>query len=140
MVQQARNLLMDLEDVRTRVKFFLHDRDASLTAAFDEVFRAAGARIIRAAIQAPRMNSIMERVGRQLPPRAAGPNPAVESAAPDDRAARVRGLLRHPPAHRALRQAAPLRQLPDGITDLDQFRVQRRDRAGSMIHEYRLVA
>ena len=32
---------------------------------------------------------------------------------------------------RALKQAAPLRQLPDGITDLDQFRVQRRDRAGA---------
>ncbi len=60
-VQQARNLLMDLEDVGTRVKFVLHDRDASLTAAFDEVFRAAGVRIIRAAVQAPRMNSIMER-------------------------------------------------------------------------------
>src|ERR1039457_2309508 len=40
--------------------------------------------------------------------------------------------------HRALKQAAPLRQLPDGITDLDQFRVQRRDRAGGVIHEYRL--
>ena len=50
-VQQARNLLMDLEDAETRVKFVLHDRDASLTAAFDEVFRAAGARIIRAAVQ-----------------------------------------------------------------------------------------
>jgi hypothetical protein len=60
-VQQARNLLMDLEDVGTRVKFVLHDRDARLTAAFDEVFRAAGVRIIRAAVQAPRMNSIMER-------------------------------------------------------------------------------
>ena len=60
-VQQARNLLMDLEDAGTRVKFVLHDRDASLTAAFDEVFRAAGVRIIRAAVQAPRMNSIMER-------------------------------------------------------------------------------
>ncbi len=55
-VQQARNLLMDLEDVGTRVKFVLHDRDASLTAAFDEVFRAAGARIIRAAVQAPRIH------------------------------------------------------------------------------------
>jgi hypothetical protein len=42
--------------------------------------------------------------------------------------------------HRALKQAAPLRQLPDGITDLDQFRVQRRDRAGGVIHEYRLIA
>jgi putative transposase len=60
-VQQARNLLMDLEDAGTQVKFVLHDRDASLTAAFDEVFRAAGTRIIRAAVQAPRANSIMER-------------------------------------------------------------------------------
>jgi hypothetical protein len=35
MVQQARNLLMDLEDAGMRVKFVLHDRDASFTAAFD---------------------------------------------------------------------------------------------------------
>jgi hypothetical protein len=41
--------------------------------------------------------------------------------------------------HHALNQAAPLRPLPDGVTDLDQFRVQRRDRAGGMIHEYLLV-
>jgi putative transposase len=60
-VQQARNLLMDLEDAGTRVKFVLHDRDASFTAAFDEVFQAAGARVIRSAVQAPRMNSIIER-------------------------------------------------------------------------------
>jgi hypothetical protein len=42
--------------------------------------------------------------------------------------------------HRTLNQAAPLRPLPDGVTDLDQFRIQRRDRAGGVIHEYRLVA
>jgi transposase len=60
-VQQARNLLMDLEDAKTSVKFVLHDRDASFTTAFDAVFQAAGARVVRSAIQAPRMNSIMER-------------------------------------------------------------------------------
>ena len=42
--------------------------------------------------------------------------------------------------HRALDQAAPLRPLPDRATDLDHFRVRRRDRAGGVIHEYRLVA
>ena len=42
--------------------------------------------------------------------------------------------------HRTLKQAAPLRLLPDCLTDLDRFRVQRRDRAGGVIHEYRLVA
>ena len=34
----------------------------------------------------------------RLSPRAAGPDPGVESAAPDDHAARVRGLLQQPPA------------------------------------------
>jgi putative transposase len=42
--------------------------------------------------------------------------------------------------HRALDQAAPLRPLPDGVTDLDHLRVRRHDRAGGVIHEYRLVA
>jgi hypothetical protein len=42
--------------------------------------------------------------------------------------------------HRTLKQAAPLRPLPNGVTNLDRFRVQRRDRTGAVIHEYRLVA
>jgi putative transposase len=42
--------------------------------------------------------------------------------------------------HRALDQAAPLRPLPDGVTDLDHFLVRRHDRVGGFIHEYRLVA
>jgi putative transposase len=54
-VQQARNLLMDLEEAGMSVKFVLHDRDASFTAAFDAVFQAAGTKIVRCAVQAPRM-------------------------------------------------------------------------------------
>jgi len=56
---------MDLDDARMNVKFVLHDRDASFTAAFDSVFQAAVARVVRSAVQTPRMNSIMERwIGR----------------------------------------------------------------------------
>src|SRR5450631_1929034 len=124
-VQQARNLLMDLEDAGTRVKFVRHDRDASLTAASGAVFRAAGVRIIRSAIQAPRMNSITERwIGscrRELLDRTLIWN--------------LRHLMMvlreyedfynsHRP-HRALNQAAPLRPLPDRVTDLDHFRLPR---------------
>ena len=139
-VQQARNLLMDLGDAGARAKFVLHDRDASFTQAFDAVFQAAGSRVIRSAVQAPRMNSITERwIGscrRELLDRTLIWN--------------LRHLMMvlreyedfynsHRP-HRALNQAAPLRPLPDGITDLDHFRVRRHDRAGGVIHEYRLVA
>jgi putative transposase len=53
---QARNLLMDPGDAGTRAKFVRHDRDASFTQAFDAVFQAAGIRVIRSAVQAPRMN------------------------------------------------------------------------------------
>jgi hypothetical protein len=139
-VQQARNLLMDLGDAGARAKFVLHDRDASFTQVFDAVFQAAGIGVIRSAVQAPRMNSIMERwmgsCRRELLGRTLIWNQR-----------HLMMVLReyedfcnsHRP-HRALDQAAPLRSLPDGVTDLDHFQVQRRDRAGGVIHEYRLVA
>jgi hypothetical protein len=60
-VQQARNLVMDLDDAGTKTKFLIHDRDASFSAAFDAVFSAAGIEVIRTGIRAPRQNSIMER-------------------------------------------------------------------------------
>src|SRR5712691_2855500 len=60
-VQQAQNLLMDLEDAGTQAKFVLHDRDASFTAASGAVFRAAGVTVIRSALQAPRMNPVLGR-------------------------------------------------------------------------------
>ena len=46
LTQQARNLLMDLDDVGIRARFVLHDRDASFSAAFDAVFQSAGLRVI----------------------------------------------------------------------------------------------
>ena len=131
---------MDLDDAGMSVKFVLHARDASFTAAFDAVFRAAGARVVRSVIQAPRMNAIMERwIGscrRELLDRTLIWNQR-----------HLMSVLReyedfynnHRP-HRALNQASPLRPLADGVSDLDHFRVQRRDRAGGVIHEYRLVA
>ena len=131
---------MDLEEAGTRVKFVLHDRDASFTQAFDAVFQAAGSPVIRSAVQAPRMNSIMERwIGscrRELLDRTLIWNQR-----------HLMTVLReyedfcntHRP-HRALNQAAPFRPLPDGVTNLDHLRVQRRDRAGGVIHEYHLVA
>jgi hypothetical protein len=40
----------------------------------------------------------------------------------------------------ALSSAAPLKPLPAEITDLETFRVRRRDRAGGVIHEYQHAA
>jgi transposase InsO family protein len=131
---------MDLDDAGIRARFVLHDRDASFSAKFDAVFQSAGITVIHSAVQAPRMNSIMERwIGscrRELLDRTLIWNQR-----------HLMIVLReyedfyntHRP-HRALNQAAPLRPLPDSVTDLDHLRVQRRDRAGGVLHEYHLVA
>jgi hypothetical protein len=139
-VQQARGPLMDLEDAGVSVKFVLHDRDASFTTSFGAVFQAVGVRVVRPAIQAPRMNSIMERwIGgcrRELLDRTLIWNQRHLMSALRE----YEDFCNARRPHRALSQAAPLRPLPDDVTDLDHFRVRRRDRAGGMIHEYRLMA
>jgi len=42
--------------------------------------------------------------------------------------------------HRSLGQGAPTRPLPEGVIDLEQLRIRRRDRAGGVLHEYHQVA
>jgi hypothetical protein len=72
--QQARNLLMALEDQATSRKFLISDRDTKFTAAFDAVFTAAGARTRQHA----RAGAVRERdrrtLDRQRPPRMPGPD------------------------------------------------------------------
>ncbi|MFC5001762.1 integrase core domain-containing protein [Dactylosporangium cerinum] len=59
--QQARNLLMTLDQAADRLRFILRDRDAKFTAAFDAVFTAAGIDVFRTPPQAPRANAYAER-------------------------------------------------------------------------------
>ena len=53
MLQQARNLLMELDDHGRQVRFLIHDRDSKFSAAFDAVFTGAGIRRIRTPVRAP---------------------------------------------------------------------------------------
>ncbi len=59
-VQQARNL--GLDERLEGIKFLIRDRGPNFTASFDAVFQATGIRILRTAVQAPRMNAICERL------------------------------------------------------------------------------
>ena len=61
-VQQARNLALGLEERFADIKFLIRDRGSNFTCVFDTVFQATGARILRTAVQAPRMNAICERL------------------------------------------------------------------------------
>ena len=61
MLQQARNVLMELDDRDRRVRFLLHDRDAKFPAAFDVLLASEMIKVIRTPVQAPTANVHMER-------------------------------------------------------------------------------
>jgi len=137
--QQARNLLMDLDEQAHRVKFMIRDRGSNFTSAFDAVLADAGIRTVLCNVRTPRMNAIAERwIGgcrRELLDRTLVWNQA-----------HLRQILRqyethhnqHRP-HRSLHGAAPLKPLPRPVS-LDQYRVRRQAHVGGLINEYRLVA
>src|SRR6266545_6851750 len=55
--QQARNLLMTLDDRGQPLRFLIHDRDAKFSGGFDHVFRTEGIAVIRTPVQAPNANA-----------------------------------------------------------------------------------
>jgi hypothetical protein len=67
--QQARNLLLTLEEQGRRVRFLVRDRDAKLYRGFDDVF-AEGADVLVTPVQAP--NAFRRTVGSDRPRRVLG--------------------------------------------------------------------
>jgi transposase InsO family protein len=137
--QQARNLLMNLEDHAEGLKFLIRDRDAKFTEAFDAVFAAVGVRIIKTPVRAPRANAIAERwIG------SARRECLDRMLVSGERHLRL--LLGeyadhynlHRP-HRALQQGPPSGRAHPAA-EVTSRRVLRRDRLGGLIHEYSQVA
>jgi hypothetical protein len=137
--QQARNLLMDLDDHAEKIKFLIRDRDSKFVAAYDAVFQSAGIRIIQSPVWAPRANAIMERwIGscrREILDRTPYGTRHTRGASWPSTEITTTGTG----PHRMLRQASPLTKIPEPA-NLDQFKVRRRDRLGGIIHEYSQVA
>ena len=65
-VQQARNLALTLDRRFEAITFLIRGRGSNFTASFEAVFQATGTRILRTAVQAPRMNAICERLAGTL--------------------------------------------------------------------------
>lgn len=137
--QQARNLLMGLEDRVGQFRFLVRDRDTKVTAPFDAVFAAEGIRVLRTPVRAPRANANAERwVGtlrRELLDR------MLIFGCRQLRwvlAEYVDHYNGHRP-HRALEQAPPLRPAEPPVIP-PAGRVARRDRLGGLIHGYAQVA
>jgi hypothetical protein len=63
--QQARNLLLVLEEHGRRLCFVLRDRDAKFTHSFDEVFGSHGAEMLLTPVQAPNTNAYQPLLSRR---------------------------------------------------------------------------
>ncbi len=138
--QQARNLAWQLDEKERRLTLLIRDRDAKFVASFDAVFRAAGVRVVRTPVQAPRANAIAERwvgtvrrecldwmliLGRRHLERVLEEYVGHYNAARPRRALQLQApLARGSPTQRAA--------CPEGVI--------RRDWLGGLIHEYEPVA
>jgi putative transposase len=137
--QQARTLLMGLEDRVGQFRWLIRDRDAKFTAAFDAVFAAEGIRVLRTPVRAPRANAYAERwvgtVRRELLDRILIVGCRQLRWVLSEYADHYNS---HRP-HRALGQAPPLGSAEPPVIPA-AGRVARRDRLGGLIHEYAQVA
>jgi putative transposase len=138
-VQQARNLAWKLQDGKLgAAKFLIRDRDSKFSAAFDEVFRSEGVEVIRLPFPAPRANSIAERfVGTAR--RECLDHLLIFG---QQHLAKVLGeFLGHynqARPHQGLDQRRPWP--PADETVAIDAPVERRDRLGGLLHEYRRAA
>jgi putative transposase len=142
-VQQARNLALSFGERFEDVKFLIRDRGSNFTASFDAVFQAVGARVLRTAVQAPRMNAICERlVGtlrRELLDR------LLILGETHLRATLAKYQVHYNTArpHQGIAQRVPVGEY-DGallaVADLGRERIHRRAVLGGLINEYSRAA
>jgi len=143
MLQQARNLLMELDDRGRQVCFLLHDRDAKFPCAFDALLANDGIKVIRTPVRAPNGNAHMERwvgsVRRECLDRLLiFGRPQLEHV--------LRIYVRHynqQRPHRALnlRPPAPTAFPTVPAASIPQrLQLSRRDLLGGLIHEYERTA
>jgi len=141
--QAARNLVMDLEDAGSRARFLIRDRDGKFPGLFDTILADAGIETVLSGVQMPRMNAVMERwvqtCRRELPGRT-----LIWNQVHLLHALRESGQFcnSHRP-HQGIANARPLRPLPPPIPEPDaatRLHIDRRDRLGGILHEYRHAA
>jgi putative transposase len=139
--QQARNLLLVLDERGRQVRFLLRDHDAKFTRSFNDLFRSQDADILVTPVRAPQANAYAERWVRTVRTECLDWL-LIVGRGHLEQALRV--YVRHYNDHRPHR--ALLLQPPDqpgGLTVVgkeQQGRVYRRDLLGGLLHEYRHAA
>lgn len=134
---------MDLMDAAVTMKYLIRDRDSRYTQAFDNVFHNEGIAIVTTGVRVPRMNAIMERWVRSCRAELLDRTLILNQAHLLHALREYESFYNEHRPHRALHAAAPLRPLPQPITEpdrLDHLDIRRHDRLGGILHEYQHAA
>ena len=140
--QAARNLLMDLADRVTTLKFLLRDRDSRFTNAFDAVFTADGIRLLTSPPAAPQANAICERMIATLRRELLDKILIVN----ERHLRRILTIYLHhfntARPHRTLGQLAPAQAetRPPPVINLTGYRIHRRAILDGLTSEYHITA
>ena len=136
--QQARNLLMDLDDRAAAFRFLVRDRAGQFTTGFDGVLAGAGIDAVKIPPRCPRANCFAERfvltVRTELTDRMLIFGERHLRTVLTRYGAHYNG--RRP--HRALQLCPPRPDHPE--PDLDRRRIRRRPVLGGLISEYERAA
>src|SRR5712692_8271266 len=134
--QQARNL--SFTGLLDRIRYLVHDRDSKFAAAFDEVFRSEGIKVIHTPIRAPQANAYAERFVRTV--RAE----CLDWLLIVGRRHLERVLRSYTAHYNNERPHRGLALLPPESSDAAgrpaAGAIERRDRLGGLIHEYHRAA
>ena len=142
-VQQARNLALGLGERFEDVKFLIRDRGSNFTASFDAIFQAAGTRILRTAVQAPRMNAICERLVGTLRRELLDRVLILGEAHLRSTLAEYQVHYNTARPHQGIAQRIPDGEHDGGrfaVADLDRERIHRKPVLGGLINEYSRAA
>jgi putative transposase len=130
--QQARNL--SFTGLFERMRFLIHDRDSKFTAAFDEVFRSEGIKLIHTPIRAPQANAYAERFVRSIRAECLDWL-LILGRRHLERVLRVyTAHYNHERPHRGLALLPP--EPANAAGPPTAGKIERRDRLGGLIHEY----
>jgi putative transposase len=132
--QQARNLLMDLDERATSFRFLVRDRAGQFTAAFDAVLTGAGIETVKIPPRCPRANRFAERFVRTSRAELADRILIFGERHLRNALTRYGAHYNGRRPHRALQLRPPRPDHP--APRLDRQRIRRRSVLGGLISEY----
>lgn len=132
---------MDLEDTGhlAQIKFLIRDCDAKYPVLIDKVLGSAGIASVLTGVRMPRMNSLIERWVKTLRAELLDRTLIWNQAHLTHALREYEQHYNEHRTHRSLAAAAPLRARPKPLEpdQIQRLTIDRQDRLGGVIHEYR---